>query len=555
MGRTELINKVRSTIRRYEMTKPGDLVLVGVSGGPDSVALLHVLWVLSKELEILLHVGHLNHMLRGEAACEDAAYVRDLAGRLGVPVTIESRDVASVARRDRVSLELAARKVRYDFYRRTAGIVGASRVALGHHAGDQAETVLLRLVRGTGTTGLAGIPPVRRLVDGSDAGVIDDGTVDSADTVERAGHVARHVPTVIRPLIEVPREEIEAYCREHELGPRVDASNLAPVFTRNSVRHELIPFLERRYNPHVVRSIARTAELVREDDSFISCEVRRRMELVVLSESETRVVLRIERLLAEHPAIRRRLVREALALVGRGADGIEFEHVEMVLDLARSGSLGASASLPRGIRARKARGGPEARAGFEGRLGISKLIPRGELVLEIEARLGQGRDGEGRPVVHGACDTATAERVEPFERRLNVPGVTFIPELELVFEAEVLETGSGLDARGGVLKPAASGRPEGFEERFDLDELGTDLVVRTRRAGDRIVPFGMEGHKKLKELFIDEKVPRNIRDRVPVIVAGGEIIWVVGIRRSNIAKVGPSTRKTLRLVARFGLLG
>ncbi|MGE5587038.1 MAG: tRNA lysidine(34) synthetase TilS [Clostridia bacterium] len=521
------------------MTKPGDRVLVGVSGGPDSVALLHVLWLLSGELEIFLHVGHLNHMLRGEAADEDAAYVRDLAGRLGVPVTVESRDVAAIARRDRISLELAARNVRYEFYRQAAGSVGAARVALGHHAGDQAETVLLRLVRGTGTTGLAGIPPVRRLEGGPDGCSAED-TGGSA-----GGPVACGGPTVIRPLIEVARQEIEDYCRENDLRPRVDASNLAPVFTRNRVRHELIPLLERHYNPHVVRSIARTAELVREDDSFISCEVRRRMKRVVRSTSAEGAALSVERLLAEPPAIQRRLVREAVALVGRGAEDVEFEHVEMVLELARSGSLGASASLPRGIRARKVRRALEAGAGHgEPSETIAPGAP-GELVLEIEAQLEPGPDAGGAPAIPvlGASGPAAAAR-EPFERKLNVPGVTFLPELGLTFEAEILE----MDAQGDVC--AARSRAEACEAYFDLEELGTDLVVRTRRAGDRIAPFGMDGHKKLKELFIDEKVPRNIRDRVPVIVAGGEILWVVGVRRSNLARVGPSTRKMLRLTVR-----
>lgn len=512
-------------------------MLVGVSGGPDSVALLHVLWVLSEELEILLHVGHLNHMLRGEAADEDAAYVRDLAGRLGLPVTIESRDVAAVARERRISVELAARKVRYEFYRQAASSTGAARVALGHHAGDQAETVLLRLVRGTGTTGLAGIPPVRPLEIGGNG---YDGEGDG----EPSGPVG---PIVIRPFIEVTRQEIEDYCRENDLRPRVDASNLTSVYARNRVRRELIPLLERHYNPRVVESIARTAELVREDDAFISCEVRRRMKRIVRSRSSGSVSLSIERLLAEPPAVQRRVIREAVALVGRGAEDIEFEHVEMVLELARSGSLEASASLPRGIRSRKVRravepgGAVEPGTGHEERRKTGSPGAPRELVLEIGTEIEPGPGADGVPGVPGTRGPAAPE---PFERRLDVPGATFVPELGVTVEAEVLEMGAQGDAYGACARAGAC------EAYFDLDALGMDLVVRTRREGDRISPFGMDGHKKLKELFIDEKVPRNMRDRVPVIVSGKEIVWVVGVRRSNLARVTPSTRRVLRLVVR-----
>ncbi|MGE5584771.1 MAG: tRNA lysidine(34) synthetase TilS [Bacillota bacterium] len=609
-GGTGFIAKVKSTMKRHEMTKPGDRVLVGVSGGPDSVALLHVLWSLSQELQISLHVGHLNHMLRGAAADEDAAYVQDLARRLGLPVSIESGDVAALAREKRISVELAAREIRYAFYRRAAGAAGAVKVALGHHAGDQAETVLLRLVRGTGTTGLAGIPPVRPLGEDSEmsptpfcqgprleapspsatpatrqppgnveevanprSGSEDDpdrsvdrtGGVHGSDGTDRAGFAGgpggagaaddcdgRGCPVVIRPLIEVTRQEIEDYCRENDLRPRVDASNLTSVYARNRVRRELIPMLERHYNPRVVESIARTAELVRDDDRFISDEVRRRMHGIVCGMSPGRVVLSVERLLAEPSAIQRRVVREAVRIVGRGAEDIEFEHVEMVLELARNGRLEASASLPRGIRARKVRrsarpAGPAFASTAHEPGGSTPGYgrePAPESVLEIGPGLQFGRGPDGEP---DACRAAQGESPPaPVECRLAVPGVTRVADLGVIVETEVLEAGG----EEGDATSAAIARAGADEAYFDLDALGTDLVVRNRRAGDRLSPFGMDGHKKLKELFIDEKVPRNMRDRVPVIVAGSEIVWVVGVRRSSLARVTPSTRRVLRLVVR-----
>lgn len=553
-GVTGLIDKVRATIQKYEMTRPGDRVLVGVSGGPDSVALLHVLWVLSEELGIVLHVAHLNHMLRGEAADEDAAYVSDLAGRLGLPVTVESRDVAAIAREERVSLELAAREARYEFYREVARSTGATRVALGHHAGDQAETVLLRLLRGTGTTGLGGIPPVRPLGTG------EAGAGNSKD---------KEGPVIIRPLIGVPRREIEAYCVDNHLSPRVDASNLAPVYARNRVRHELIPLLERRFNPRIVESIARTAELVREDDAFISGEVRRRMGHIIIGKSPGGALLSVTRLLAEPVAVQRRVVREAIALLGLGVEDVGFEHVETVLELAREGSPGAAASLPRGIWARKAYRPAKPLEGGD-RQGVSLAIGSPvELILEFGSGPAPVPEPERWPSgeTEAWAASESAARSHPggplaargFEHTLNVPGTTFVPELGLIIDAEVFETkrcGRGEDARVGRVGHvgrAGAGpcpEPDPYEAFFDLDALGPSLAVRTRREGDRIRPFGMEGHKKLKDLFIDDKIPRNIRDRVPVIVAGKDILWVVGVKRSDLARVSPSTRRVLRLAVR-----
>ncbi|MEW6228795.1 MAG: tRNA lysidine(34) synthetase TilS [Bacillota bacterium] len=479
MSEPGFVEKVKSTMKRYGMVSPGDVVLVGVSGGPDSVALLHALWLLSEELCISLCVGHLNHELRGLDADEDARYVREFAKQLGLPVTVESKDVAGFASRSRMSIELAARLVRYDFYCRAAGAMAATKVALGHHVGDQAETVLLRLIRGAGTAGLAGIPPVRPISSGG--GLV-----------------------VIRPLINLTRQEISSYCEENDLHPRMDASNLTCAYPRNKLRNELIPLLERDYNPGIVRTLARTAELLREDDAFISSEVQRRVNHIVRTRSCDRVVLDVDAILAEHVAIRRRVIRWAVGLLACGSEDLEFQHVEEVLDLARRGSPGKSVDLPCGIRARR---------------------DYGELAIELRS------PGDVAPAV-------------PFEYKLSVPGITRLPEAGVVIEAEVFEAGDWPDLLTAVRR---AGKGEAY---LDFDVVGRDIVARSRREGDRISPLGMNGSKKIKDLFIDEKVPGNMRDRIPVIVAGGKILWVVGVRMSGLARVTPGTCRVLRLAAR-----
>lgn len=466
-------------MKRYGMVSPGDVILVGVSGGPDSVALLHALWLLSEELCISLCVGHLNHKLRGRDADEDAEYVQEFVKQFGLPVTVESKDVAGFASRSRVSIELAARLVRYDFYCRTARATGATKVALGHHVGDQAETVLLRLIRGAGAAGLAGIPPVRPISPG--CGLI-----------------------VIRPLISLTRQEISRYCEENDLSPRTDASNLTCAYPRNRLRNELIPLLEREYNPGIVRTLARTAELLREDDAFISDEVQRRVDRIVRARSCNRVILDVDTVLAEHVAVQRRVIRWAVGFLACGREDLEFDHVEEVLDLARRGSPGKSVDLPCGIRARR---------------------DCGELVIELRS------PGDVAPAV-------------PFEKQLSIPGATRLPEAGVIIEAEVLEAAGRPDLLAAVRR---AGKREAY---FDYDVVGPDIAARSRRRGDRLSPFGMSGSKKLKDLLIDEKIPGNMRDRIPVIVAGGKILWVLGVRASGLARVTSGTRRVLHLAAR-----
>src|SRR5690606_7110870 len=232
-----VMDRVLETARRCRMWAPGDRIVVAVSGGPDSVALLHVLTRLKDQESLDLVVAHLNHRLRGRSADEDAAFVGSLAERWGLPAVVEEADVARMARQRGVGIQEAAREARYAFFSRVAEAWGAARIALAHHADDQVETVLFRLIRGTGTRGLAGIPPVRG--------------------------------PIIRPLIDVSREDIVAYCRRHRLPYRTDPSNRDMRYRRNRIRWELIPLLEERYNPRVREAIVRMARILRDEDDFL----------------------------------------------------------------------------------------------------------------------------------------------------------------------------------------------------------------------------------------------------------------------------------------------
>jgi len=420
------------------MLRGGETVVAAVSGGPDSVALLHALHALAPELGIALHAAHFHHGLRGAESEEDARFVEDLAGRLGVPVHVGRGDVRGFARRHKVSLQVAGRTLRYRFLRQCLADVGGQRVALGHILEDQAETVLMRMLRGTGLHGLGGIPPVRG--------------------------------PLIRPLLEVSRAEVLAYLESHGVPFRMDSSNAQPVCLRNRIRLELVPLL-RTYNPRAVEALARTARLLREEATAMDTLLGERLSALLHEEGEGHVALDLEALSSLPPGLRRRVLREGVRRVLGGLDGISARHVEALQELADRKGTGSRLSLPRGLEAQR----------DYGKLRLARSFPHA---------LARG-----------------------FSRPLAVPGTTAVPEAGILVKAEYTD------------------RAEAWTETaacFDAGRLPGPLGVRSRRPGDRFYPLGMQGSKRLQDFFVDRKVPRALRDRVPLLTAGEQILWVMG---------------------------
>jgi tRNA(Ile)-lysidine synthase len=452
--------RVRDEIRRGGMLHHGDRVIVAVSGGPDSVALLHLLHRLAPEMALSLHVFHMDHGLRGEASAGDAAYVAELAAKWGLPVTVVTLPAGDL-KREAGSLQANARRRRYEAIRALAAEIGASKVATGHNRDDQAETVLMRLLRGAGLKGLAGIPPVRN---------------------ERSF-------TLIRPLLTVSRQEIELYCAEHKLFPRLDASNAQADYLRNRIRLELLPLLAREYNPAIGANLAQLAAIVREEDDLLEQMASEALARCCLRTSPT-LELDGARLLAEPPALGRRVVRlAARAMLGPEAD-LGLSAVNRVLEAAARKEGSHRFDLP---------GGLQLTVEY-GRLRFSVGVPP-------EA------EGDLWPVApHGE---------------------TVIPELGMVIQADWLEQAEMV---------------RGEEEVWlDASRLPGPLAVRFRRPGDRIWPTGMEGSKKLQDILVDAKVPRSVRDRVPLLVAGDEVIWVIGYRLDRRFLAGAGAGPVVRL--------
>lgn len=309
-----MLETVARTVARFRMFQPGQRVAVAVSGGADSVCLLHVLVELAPRWGLRLSVAHFDHRLRGEESRADAEFVAELARGLGLPFHEASADVAALAQQSRDNLEQAARRARRDFFLDLLRRGKADRVALGHTRSDQAETVLFRLLRGTGTAGLAGIWPV---------------------TAEG----------FVRPLIEVSRSDVEAYLRGRGLKWRLDRTNLDPRWARNRIRLELLPKLRQDWNPAIEQLLAQTAMLAREEEEYWAQEIDK-LAARVLRADDGAWLAPVAELRQLPPAAARRLIRKAMELVKGGLRGLEFEHVDAVLSLAWSNEGSGQVTAP-----------------------------------------------------------------------------------------------------------------------------------------------------------------------------------------------------------------
>lgn len=422
-------------------------MLIAVSGGADSVALVYALHFLKKRYGISITLAHLNHGIRGRAADQDAVFVRELAWRLNLRCEQGRADIPRMAKERGVSLEMAARQSRYEFLTRTARAVGANCVATAHTADDQVETVLLKLTRGAGPQGVTGIPYCAE----------------------------RHGVRVVRPCRDVTHTEAVRFLRRHGLAWREDKSNLDMTFLRNRVRRQVLPLLESKLNPQVRRAILRTAELLREENEWLDSIARGLWS--ECAGGAKRNELNVEKLNGLPLAARRRILRLWLVAGGVDADPLGFEAIENIERLL---------AAPRGTRAVPVSGG------------VRVVCRYGKLVLE-----------KG-PVVAGGA----------FRERVAVPGETVLPDHGLRI---VTKRATGIIRKRGVRTghlPAAA----------SIGGKVSALYVRSWKPGDRIKPFGMKGTRKLQDLFVDQKVPRDRRDRIPVFECRGEIVWIPGYR-------------------------
>ena len=498
-----VLETVRRTIDEHHMFDPGETVVVGVSGGPDSLCLLHVLRELRGEYRIHLHVAHLDHQIRGQESADDAAFVAQISEEWRIPATIAARDVPAYARERRLAIEEAARQARYAFLAGVAQEVGARKVAVAHNADDQVESVLMHFLRGAGLAGLRGMQPVSPWPSQP---VTDDkrsrrsGPKLATGRCER-DRLSQPPPdlTLLRPLLEVPRAEIEAYCRRHHLQPRFDRSNLDTTYYRNRLRHELIPLLE-TYNPGVRQVLRRSAKVIADDYDYLREQGRRAWEGVV-TEADGAFVFALEPWHRLHPSLQRQLLREAIRRLRRGLRNINWVHIEDALTVINEKPTSSIATLPQGLQLFK---------GYDS-FTVGETLPRPDLPL------------------------LTVERLP-----LTIPGVTPLPESDWQVEARIL-------SRDELTEEHFSGA-DPWQTVLDHDRAGPELALRRRRPGDRFQPLGLGGRAKaVSEFMINEKIPAHIRDELPLVVSPRHIVWIPGWRLDERVKITEGTERVLEL--------
>jgi len=471
---------------------------VAVSGGTDSLCLLHWLNSLKNEFAFTLTVAHLNHQLRGANSQADEDFVRDVAVQWQLPIFVERYEVAALATQTKQSLEATARQVRYAFLRRVAVTVGANKIVVGHHADDQAETVLMHFLRGTGLNGLRGMLPITRLEF--------ELRPEVSFSNEENGNLS-----LIRPLLETSRSEIEAYCQVHQLKPRQDESNHDTTFFRNRLRHELLPELE-TYNPNIRQVLRQTAKIVTADVDFLNYQLKEVWPLLVKETSAdarlvTKIDLDLSAWLTLSLAMKRATLRRAIQVLAHSLNDVSFEHVESAINIIKKNHVGSKVHLPKGVT---------VMVGYD--TFSLTIAPISSSVLRHQV-----------PYL-------ASSQVLP----LALPGVTLLPNtawrltIELLFHDEVT--------------PEHLKQLSRWEVYLDAEIVGDAPILRPRQLGDKFIPLGLRGHhQKIKDFMINTKIPADWRDHIPLLVSNNQVWWICGYRLSEEAALRPTTRQVLHL--------
>ena len=491
------------------MLAPGDRVLIGLSGGADSVCLFFLLLEIREQIPFELRALHVHHGIRREAG-EDAAFVKSLCEGLGVPFVQENVDVPALARRLKISEEEAGRRARYDAFeayaaawRKEASAKGtdaddqtgepsqgkAVKVALAHHAGDRAETLLFHLFRGSGLKGLASVPPVRPLGD--------------------SGNV------IIRPLLCLEREEIETYLSKRGISHCDDATNEGDAYARNRIRHHVLPYAEKEICEGAVRHLNQAAELLAETESYLAKQTKEALERCVVSTPEGFSV-DVTSFLKEPVLLQKRILMELLWQLTPERKDLGAVHLEAVLDLF-SGGTGRKKCLP---------------------FGLTAYREYDHVLLRRDGQTAEQENGSG---------AAQGNSYECPERK------------ETILPVKTLKPGDELSLQYGTYEfQFACLRDEKLEnipektytKWFDCDKIKDTLSIRTRKSGDYLMIRGGDGEpirKTVKDFMITEKIPREQRETLPLLAEGDEVLWIPGYRMSEKYKVTAETKRILQV--------
>lgn len=452
-------DKVIETVERNKMINKGDKIIVALSGGPDSLCLIHVLSTLVDKYEIKLYAAHVNHMLRGSESDEDEATCRKFCKKNNIEFFSKSIDINAMANENNISTEMAGRDARYKFFEELLKKIDADKVALAHNLNDQAETVLMRLMRGTGIEGLVGIKPLRDEI-------------------------------YIRPIINISRKEIEDYCEENMLPVRIDKTNYEPIYSRNKIRLELIPYIQQNFNSDIISTLNRMCELIKRDENYIQENVIKVFQKYC-DIGEDKVIIYKDAFYL-HPSLISRVIRRALLEIKGDINNIQSIHIDNIIDLQKSNT------------------------------GKFTIVPKEILVKNVYGNIEITRQKEN------------------FKENINT-------SRELKFgDNNIEELGIRISIR-----PIENSKKLKFESNDNIKYFNSENIkhisLRFRKNGDRFSPLGMKGSKKLKDIFIDLKVPREERDFIPLLCFDEDISWIIGYKMSDKFKVHEGVKNIIEV--------
>ncbi|MCQ2015867.1 tRNA lysidine(34) synthetase TilS [Clostridium butyricum] len=458
-----MYKKVMSYIKDNNLIKSGDKVLVALSGGPDSVCLLNILYNLKAELNIEIGAAHLNHLLRDKDAFEDEEYVKTLCKSLDIPCFVKRVDINKYSKDKKMSSEMAGRDARYNFFDDIVKDEGYTKIATAHNANDQAETILFRLMRGSGIEGLCGIK-VRR-------------------------------DKIIRPILCLSRKEVEEYIEINNLKPRIDKTNFEKIYNRNKIRLDMIPYIKENFNEDIIQTLNRMSVLLQKDNEFIENSARSFYEKHCIEQSDYFIIKK--EMFDNKEAVVTRVIRYALTNFSKTHYDFEMKHIYEICNLAKNNS-GKAIDLPNKIYAENIYGDIYIKE----RININNIDVKQEIVVN--------------------------------KNEINGKKIFFNDEN---IKFSVLKNDSNLDLN-----------QNNFIKYFDFDKINDSISLRKRKNGDKIIPLGMKGSKKIKDLFIDMKVPKEERDCIPLLCFDENISWIVGIRVSEEYKITNKTKNILRVI-------
>ncbi len=458
-------NKVLSFIEENSMINDKDKILVALSGGPDSICLLNILNELKQKLNITIFAAHVNHCLRGDAALDDENYCLNFCESLDIPCYIKRVDVEKLAKDRGVSTEMAGRDARYEFFEELMKTLTINKIAIAHNANDQAETVIMRAVRGTGIEGLIGIKPIR----------------DNK---------------YIRPILCLTRDEIEKYCSEKNLKPHIDATNLEELYSRNKIRLKAIPYIEDNFNKEVIFALNRLAYSCSKDMELINSIVNFKYNKYCIKKKKY-IIIKKEAF-NDMEAVITRVIRKALVEISLKFNNFEMKHVYDIMKLQK-GITGKNINITNNVIAINEYG-------------------------DIKLKVNDNREENNK--------NTTIEELKIFKKDIENNDFSYANG-QFAFKIYNKENFNGFINSN-------------FIKVFDISNI-SNITIRTRKNGDKIVPLGMKGSKKIKDILIDAKIPKDLRDTIPLILFDDEVAWILGLKTSDKFKITNKTKTFLEI--------